>query len=388
LEKTDIKLEGIHYATGRPVRLEISNGIIVSVEETGTDHVSWDSDELPVIAPGLLDLQVNGYKGVDFNAPGLTADQVEMVSAELMRRGITGYFPTLITGPPDRTSELLGIIADAVRMPGLAGQMIKGIHMEGPFISREDGPRGAHPAAYCMDPDPGLIKRWNKVSNGLVRLVTLAPELPGSEDVIMACKDEGMVVGIGHTSADSGVIRSAVKAGATLSTHLGNGAHALLPRHPNYIWDQLAEEALYASMIADNFHLPEAVLKVFIRVKKEKAILVSDSMSYSGMPPGVYDSPAAGKVRLTGEGKLHREGEPGTLAGSASVLMDGIRRITALEGFPCAWNMASVHPNRLLCEKAEAGIEKGAPADLVLLYGSESDPEISRVCIGGSIHSV
>jgi N-acetylglucosamine-6-phosphate deacetylase len=150
----------------------------------------------------------------------------------------------------------------------------------------------------------------------------------------------------------------------------------------------LAEEALYASMIADNFHLPDAVLKVFIRVKKEKAILVSDSMSYSGMPPGVYDSPAAGKVRLTTEGKLHRDGEPGTLAGSASVLMDGIRRITALEGFPCAWNMASVHPNRLLCEKAEAGIEKGAPADLVLLYGSESDPEISRVCIGGSIHSV
>jgi N-acetylglucosamine-6-phosphate deacetylase len=391
LEKTDITLEGIHYATCRPIRLEISNGIIMSIQETGyvqkENGASGSAEDVPVIAPGLVDLQVNGYKGIDFNAPGLTADQIEKVSVELLGKGITGYFPTLITGPRERTLELLEVIANAVRKPGLAGKLIKGIHMEGPFISREDGPRGAHPAAYCLDPDPELIKKWNEASDGLVRLVTLAPELPGSEKVIRTCREAGIAVGIGHTSADSEVIRRAVEAGASLSTHLGNGAHNILPRHPNYIWDQLAEEALYASMIADGFHLPDAVLKVFIRVKGEKAILVSDSMSYSGMPPGVYDSPATGKVRLTTEGKLHRKGEPGTLAGSASILMDGIRKITTIQGLPFAWDMASVYPNRLLNDRVPAGLEPGAPADLVLLRSVEPEPEISKVYKGGKIYS-
>jgi len=397
LEKADKIFEGIHYATGRPIRLGVSKGIIVSVDGTGPESISGIpggsdmpsgfheefSENLPVIAPGMIDLQVNGFMGVDFNDPGLTADQVEQASLSLLRSGVTGYHPTVITGPPERTGRLLQVISEAVHRGNLASRILNGIHVEGPFISREDGPRGAHPAEFCMDPDIELVKRWQKMAGGLIRILTLAPELPGSEALIRTCLEMGIVVGIGHTKANTDQIRRAADAGATLSTHLGNGSHAVLPRHPNYIWDQLAEDRLYASMIADGFHLPDEVLKVFIRAKGEKAILVSDCMTYSGMPPGVYESPSTGKVRLTTGGKLHREGEPGTLAGSASMLIQGVRRIARIQGLAFAWDMASVHPSRLMNDAAGEGLQKGAPADLVLLGRGDPDPEILGVFKGG-----
>ena len=383
-------IEGIHYATGRPVRLTIRNGVIENVEDMDTALLPDSPSGHPVIAPGLVDLQVNGFMGIDFNAPDLNVGQVESVSAHLLRHGVTAFCPTLITGPAERTNRLLGVMAEAVRRGGLAGEMILGIHLEGPFISPEDGPRGAHPAAHCSDPDPELFNRWQDRADGLIRLLTLAPELPGSEAMIRACRKTGVVAAIGHTAAGSGEIRRAVEAGAMLSTHLGNGAHQVLPRHPNYIWDQLAEEQLYASFIADGFHLSDAVLKVFMAVKGEKAILVSDSMEFSGMPPGVYDSTAAGRVRLTPEGKLHLEEDPGTLAGSASLLLGGVRRISRLKGLADAWNMASLHPLRLMSEygangsvTGTGGLRKGAPADLVLLDTTDGRISILKVLKNG-----
>ena len=382
-------LEGIHYATGRRVRLTIGNGIIRALEDSVPPTVQEGGAGQMVIAPGLTDLQVNGFMGVDFNDPALTAGQVETTCSRLLQHGVTAFCPTLITGPPDRTSRLLGVISEAVDRGGLAGQMIAGIHLEGPFISPENGPRGAHPEQYCMDPDPDLFQKWYELAGGRIGILTLAPELPGSEALIRSCREMGVVAAIGHTAAVSREIRQAVEAGATLSTHLGNGCHSVLPRHPNYIWDQLAEERLYASFIADGFHLPDAVLKVFMAVKGEKAVLVSDSMEFSGMPPGLYDSPATGRVVLTPEGRLHKESDPGTLAGSASLLLDGVRRIARIKGLTLAWNMASLHPAELLAlpgghgsvlpgetgdieKPPRTGIDKGAAADLVLL--DRADP--------------
>ena len=193
----------------------------------------------------------------------------------------------------------------------------------------------------------------------------------------------GIIVAIGHTSMSSGDLKAAVSAGATLSTHLGNGAHKLLPRHPNYIWDQLAEDGLYASMIADSFHLPESVLKVFMQTKKTKAILISDGMPYTGLEPGLYDSPAAGRIRLTGDGKLHREGDPGLLAGSASTLFQGVQNMSRLEGLAFAWDMGSLHPTRLLNHTSILGLQVGAPADLVLLDPDLDNLKILKVFKGG-----
>ncbi len=371
-------IEGIHYCSGNRVRIEISDGVISSMEETVKDHV-WDvgvGKELPVVAPGLVDLQINGYRGVDFNDPELTPEQIEKTSEELLLTGVFTYYPTLITGSPEKISSLLATFAKTLGQDGLASRMIGGIHLEGPFISKEDGPRGAHASEYCLDPDLELLKRWQEEANGMIRIVTLAPELPGSVPLIKFCVSMGIVVGLGHTAANTDQIRSAVDAGATLSTHLGNGCHSTLPRHPNYIWDQLAQENLYASIIADGFHLPDSVLSVFIKSKGEKAILISDGMTYTGLTPGLYDSSATGRVCLTPEGKLHQEGKPGTLAGSASTLLNGVRLMSSMVGYKKAWEMGSVGPARLLNLDMSNGLTVGAPAKLVLL-----EPDLSHLAI-------
>jgi N-acetylglucosamine-6-phosphate deacetylase len=385
MEPQNLIIEGIHYATRKVFRLGIRNGYIYSLADIEGIYRAGEHNgvKLSIIAPGLVDLQINGYKGVDFNHKDLAAEQIEAASLNLLKLGITKFFPTLVTGPVERISTLLKTFADVIDQKVMASQMIGGIHLEGPFISRENGPRGAHPREYCIDPVIAMVKKWQEEAKGRIRIITLAPELPGSTDLIRTCVKMGMVVAIGHTAATSDEIRRAVDAGATLSTHLGNGSHTILPRHPNYIWDQLAEDRLFASMIADGFHLPDPVLKVFIRSKKERAILVSDGMPYSGLDPGVYDSPSNGAIRLTEEGKLHLEDHPEILAGSASTLLDGVGKIAELEGFPFAWDMGSVHPSRMLNHASKHGLHVGAPADLVLLDPDLKNLRINRVYKNG-----
>jgi N-acetylglucosamine-6-phosphate deacetylase len=380
MEKQDHSLEGIHYSSGKHIRLAISGGKIGALSEAGkVEREDCSVPPLPLIAPGLVDIQINGFSGVDFNQEELRAEQIEEASERLLKGGVTTFFPTLITGSPEKTGRLLETFAKAMEQNRLASRMIGGIHLEGPFISREDGPRGAHPEEFCLDPDPEWLKVWQVKAGGNIKLLTLAPELPGSESLIRTAVDLGMVVGIGHTSAGSEQIRRAVEAGATLSTHLGNGCHKLLPRHPNYLWDQLAEDRLFASMIADGFHLPDAVLRVFTRQKEKKAILVSDGMTYTGLEPGLYDSPALGKVSLTPGGKLHLEGDPMTLAGSARTLLTGVVKMAELLPFDRAWDMGSVHPSTLMNLATLQGMAPGAPANLVLLDPHDGQPEILQV---------
>ncbi|MDF1576734.1 MAG: amidohydrolase family protein [Bacteroidales bacterium] len=382
-------LEGIHYRSRRVIRLGMRNGSIYSISEEGGASFSSEKSRslLPVIAPGLVDLQINGMRGVDFNDPELLPRQVEEVAPLLLEEGVTRFYPTLITGPAGRTSCLIRTLKELRHRDGLAGRMIGGIHLEGPFISREEGPRGAHPEEYCLDPDIPQIERWQEEAEGLIRIITLAPELPGCEALIRACVKLGMVVAIGHTAANTGQILRAVKAGATLSTHLGNGCHPVLPRHPNYIWDQLASETLYVSMIADGFHLPDSVLKVFSGIKKERTILVSDGMSFTGMEPGLYISPSTGAVQLTPAGKLHREGDPGLLAGSAGTLLEGVRKMSFMCGLTRAWEMGSVNPLNLMNLAMGDGLRVGAPADLVLLDGGACSLTINQVYKNGILRS-
>jgi len=388
MEDQDHILEGIHYHSGKHIRLEIRQGKIIALDEPGWSPAQEDASrpQLPIIAPGLVDLQVNGYMGVDFNEANLLPEQIERASERLLSEGVTSYYPTLITGSREKTVQLLETFAEAMEQQELASRMIAGIHLEGPFISREEGPRGAHPEEFCLDPDPELLKEWQERAGGRIRLLTLAPELPGSDRIISFAVDMGIVVGIGHTAASDEQIQKAVEAGATLSTHLGNGCHNILPRHPNYIWDQLAEDRLYASMIADGFHLPDSVLRVFARQKGEKAILISDGMPYTGLEPGLYDSPALGKVCLTPESKLHLEGKADTLAGSASTLFAGVKKMATLLPLAHAWDMGSINPSRLMAGSGKSGLETGAPADLVLLSPHHEGPlKIRSVCKKGKI---
>lgn len=339
--------EAVHYATGERIKVEMTDDSLAAVAGMNNETVYF--------APGLVDLQVNGYMGIDFNSPDLTVEQVHQVTRLLQAVGVVKYCPTVITNSEEAMSQSLRVIAAACAVNEITRRSIAGVHLEGPFISPEDGPRGAHPAEFVTAPDIDLFQRLQSAATGMIRIVTMSPEWAGNQLFIEQCVQEGIIVSIGHTAASSQQIVEAVRAGAFMSTHLGNGAHLMLPRHPNYIWEQLAADELYTCFIADGFHLPDAVQKVIMRVKKEKAILVSDAAHLAGLPAGDYKTHIGGRVTLTELGKLHLTAQPELLAGSAQMLIQGISRLVreGLCSLEDAWNMGSIHPWGLINKYSE-----------------------------------
>jgi N-acetylglucosamine-6-phosphate deacetylase len=364
-----LTLRGRFYRDGNPVEIGISDGHIVSIS-TPADSVAEDI----YVGPGFMDIQVNGYAGVDYNAVQEDILDLGQISRELLKVGVTSHFPTIITNSPEQISKLILQVVDLRKKDGIASECIPGIHIEGPFISPEDGPRGAHPREFVQAPDWDLFQRWIDKGEGLIRMVTLSPEWENSNSFIKRCIDAGILVSIGHTSATHEQISRAVKAGARLSTHLGNGSHQLLARHPNYLWSQLAEENLAASIIADGFHLPAEVIRVFKKVKNKDLILVSDSTSLAGMPPGDYDLHIGGQVTLNSEGKLHMRSNAKMLAGSAMNLLQGVNFLLKKElaDLAEAWEMASVRPQQLFDLPFEP-LQIGQKADLIMVRNLVDD---------------
>ncbi|MBD0254547.1 MAG: amidohydrolase family protein [Cytophagales bacterium] len=374
-------LTGLHYRTGRPVEVACRAGTIDHIRE----GEGLQTAGLPWLGPGLTDLQVNGFRGIDLNAPDLSAADLERLTQELWSVGVTSFLPTLITNHPTATEAALRTIRRACETSRVVRGAVAGIHLEGPFISPEDGPRGAHPKAHVRAPDWALLEAFREASGDRVRLVTLSPEWPGAPELIGRCVAHGIRAAIGHTAATPDQIAAAVAAGASLSTHLGNATHQMLPRHPNYLWEQLAHDDLAASLIADGFHLPDAVLKVAMKVKGDNAMLISDSVSLAGMPPGTYRTHIGDRVVLTADGKLHLDGQPKVLAGSAQPLLWGVQHLLRrnLRTLPQAWDMASAGPNRFMGRPARAGLQPGAPADLVVFTRNGSDLRVLQTYKAG-----
>jgi N-acetylglucosamine-6-phosphate deacetylase len=293
--------------------------------------------------PGFFDLQVNGFAGVDFGDAALTSDRLLEAVAAIERTGVTRFLPTLITSS-------LEVFAAAARTIGrTAHAAIAGIHMEGPYIAREDGPRGAHPREFVRDADLDDFRRRLDAADGRIRLVTVAPEVPGVLRVIEHAVAGGLRVAIGHTGATPAQIADAVSAGATLSTHLGNGCAQMLPRHPNVIWEQLAEDRLTACFIVDGHHLPPATVKAMVRAKTPaRSILVTDATAAAGMPPGRYKLGGL-EVELSPTGRVAAPGAP-NLAGSALRLDVAIGNTVRFTGLPLeeVVPMASSRPAQYL----------------------------------------
>ncbi|MFK7694580.1 N-acetylglucosamine-6-phosphate deacetylase [Paenibacillus sp. HJGM_3] len=384
IEDEATKLEGLDYRTGQPIEVTLEEGRIASVMAKPPAR-SDGEPALSYIAPGLVDLQVNGFMGHDINSFPLAAETVQMVVRKLWREGVTTFLPTVTTNSDERIEEAMSVIAQACESDADCAAGVAGIHLEGPFISPEDGPRGAHLAQYVRPPDWERFCRWQEAARGRIRIVTLSPEWPGSAGFIRRCVESGVIVSIGHTAAAPEQIREAVEAGASMSTHWGNGAHLLLPRHPNYLWEQLAQDELYIGLIADGFHLPEAVLKTAIRVKGERAMLVSDAVHLGGLPAGTYMSHKRVQVVKTEEGRLHLADNPKLLAGSVQALPWGVAHLVAsgICPLPQAWEMASLGPARRLSLAVQQGLEAGAPADLVLFDFDENRRIQVRSCWKG-----
>lgn len=327
------------------------------------------ADNVPVLLPGLMDVQINGFAGYDVNDPEVTAETVAGMAQALWKTGVTSFCPTITTQSFTRIHRSVQAIAEACRQDRRVARSIIGVHLEGPYVSGEDGPRGAHPAEWVRDPDYDEFQRWQEAAEGRIRIVTLAPERAGSTQFIKKTVNSGVVVAIGHTAADTDAIRAAIDAGATLSTHLGNGAHGFIRRHPNYIWDQLAADELSAGIIVDGHHLPPTVVKTFWRAKgEERLFLVSDAVAIAGLPPGRYTA-LGQQVELTPAGRVNLLGTE-YLAGSALELRQGVVNFMRFTGVSLAraWELASARPAQLVGLGSELGsLTPGQRADFVLV---------------------
>ena len=361
----------------------IERGMISRIAPgAGGRPVEFGGDDF-IICGGFFDSQVNGYGGVDFNGKDLTPEKLRQAVLSLASSGVIAFFPTLTTAPRERMIANLKVLARAVEEDPLMGRMCRGVHLEGPYISPEEGFRGAHPKEFIRPPDREEVNRFQEACGGRIRLITLAPEVSGALPFIEWAVSRGMVVGLAHTDASEDTLEDAFRAGARLSCHLGNGARALLPRHRNSIQKQLSMDGLMASIIADGVHLPDYVVKNFIRAKgAARILLTTDSMAAAGAPAGRYTVGDL-EVEISPDGRSARL--PGTpyLAGS-TLTMD--RAVTNVMRFadtdlPSAVKMASENAGRLFPDiSGEIGV--GAPANLVLFQHKE-EVVIQGTWIGG-----
>ncbi len=315
---------------------------------------------------GLLDLQVNGYAGVDFNTTALTPDALDHALRAMLRAGVTACLPTLITAPEDVLADRFAALDRAVARSRLGPVMVPGYHLEGPFLSPEPGYAGCHPAAAMVPPDPSLISRIRKSLARPILLLTLAPERAGALGLIAWARDQGIVVAMGHTHADAGVVADAASAGVTLSTHLGNALPQPQPKFLNPLMAQLAADGLSASFIADGIHIPRDALKVLIRAKGlERSILVTDATAAAATPPGLYDF-AGMTIEHTADGSVREPASP-VLAGSALCLDQAVRNIIdwGIAAPEAALRMASIQPASLVAEALACQGARLAPSEVI-----------------------
>ena len=384
--RPDLVLTGRSAEDGLAVRLTVRDGRIASIER---DDVAkgdvW-------VSAGWTDSQINGYGGHDPNAAGADGAVVSAMVRALWPEGVTGSCVTICTESAPRMLEGIRSVAEACERDPLAAASIVGIHVEGPHLAREDGPRGAHPLRHIRPPNIDEYRRWQDAAGGRIRIVTVAPEYDEVIPYIRAVVADGVLVSIGHTAASGDQIRAAVDAGARWSTHLGNGAHAVIRRHPNYIWDQLAEDRLSAGFIFDGHHLPPAVMRTVVRAKGiERSVLVSDALAIAGLPAGEYELFDGTPVLLLPSGRLELKGTP-YLAGAATALPACVANAIRHAGVTLAdaVRMVTANPSRLLGLPTVDGREslrEGVAANLTMFRRSEAtgDVEIVQTVLGGSV---
>jgi N-acetylglucosamine-6-phosphate deacetylase len=366
---------GIDVATDESVALEFVETILsVRPGDTAADVF---------LAPGFIDLQVNGFAGVDFNDPNAPVQEIGRALDAMFSTGVTRCLPTVITGSPEAMlASLRNLRRAQMELPH--GRAIAGFHVEGPHIGPEDGPRGAHPARWVRPPDIDEFARWQEATGGNIRLVTLSPHWPEAPGYIAALTKAGVVASIGHTGANAEQIARAVDAGATLSTHLGNAAHKMVPKFPNCLWDQIAEDRLHASFIVDGLHLDPSFLRVALRTKSvERTILVTDAAAPAG---AVADRYRLGEleVELTAD---HRVVLSGTqkLAGSALRMNSAVANLMRIGGLSLrdAIRTATTNPARLIgLEGRTRGLTSGDRGDVVV-FRKASELDIEAVYLDG-----
>ncbi len=362
---------GRHPETGCLVHIHHEGGCITGVEDAGSPNGE------PWIAPGMIDIQVNGFAGVDYNSPDTPQDEIARSIDVIRATGVTRFLPTVITGSNENIRGSLKNLAQAKRELPNGGSMA-GFHVEGPWISGVDGPRGAHPVEHTRAATVEEWEQFQDAAEGSISLLTLAPEQEDALAVAEHVARQGVTVSIGHTNATGEQIQDAIQAGATMSTHLGNGAHHVLPRFPNYIQEQMAADELSAGLIVDGIHLTPSFVKIAVRAKGlDQSILVTDAVAPAGCPPGIYRVGHI-EVELTPENRVELT-TTRRLAGSALKMDYGLGRLIQFAGITLyqALRMGTVNAAKgIRLEGRQGFLEPGDLADLMLFRYDEQAGEI------------
>ena len=302
---------------------------------------------------GLVDLQVNGHTGFDFNSDpaGWMPEEFHRVRADLAGHGLVAVLPTFITAPVESILARTARWSEFVDADRHLAAFFPKLHIEGPFLCALQGPRGAHPPEHIIAPAdaPDFLDRLREASGDRIGILSVAPDCPGILPVIERASQAGICVALAHTGATPEQIDAALAAGARMATHLGNGSHQQLLRLDNYLQYQLARDDLAASFIADGHHMPLTTLKNFLRAKTPaRSVLVSDAMTAAGLGPGTYPL-GEGQVEVLPTGRANIPGQD-NLAGSTLILDQAVLNVTRHCGFDfeTAWAMASSTPARLV----------------------------------------
>ncbi|MCD6364873.1 MAG: N-acetylglucosamine-6-phosphate deacetylase [Planctomycetes bacterium] len=331
--------------------------------------------------PTLFDIQVNGYGGRTCRIGSEKEIGVLAYITRIFRsNGIGWWIPTITSSSPEVLAAAFKYCGAELDGDADTSASIPGLHLEGPYISPIDGPRGAHVLKDVRPPDWDEFQKLQEACGGRILYVTVAPEVDGCIDFIRKCVASGVVVSMGHTNLDRDDLARAVDAGASMATHLGNGAHDMIQRHNNYIWYLLANRRCYASFVADGHHLPQECLYSLIHAKGlDLSIITSDCITLGGMKPGIYQVRDR-EIEKLPSGRINLRGTK-NLAGGASNQRECTETVIRLAKLSHArgWATASTNPAKMLGLDDRLGIEAGKEASITVYKYSEAGPKISVV---------
>lgn len=369
LEPTLVSLEvsgeatARHYQTGEPLCFTWEAGILQSIKPASTEEAGdlW-------IAPGLLDLQVNGYAGVDFQQdPGEISEEGLLKAVRALQRdGCPRILLTLITAPWEKLKVGITEYRRIIQSNPELRQAIVGWHIEGPFLSDQPGFSGAHHPEWMTDPTPEKIRELRSWVGQDPVLLTLAPERGGSIEAIREAVQAGFLPSAGHSNASRQALQEAADAGLRAFTHLANGCPQQLDRHDNILWRVIEESRLVAGLIPDGIHVSPALFRLLHQaLGRERIYWTTDAMSAAGAPSGRY---SLGSIDLmVGDDRIVRHPVTKTFAGSALEPIEGIRRGAHMleTSWRHVWDYFSVHPARLI--NLPCDLSPGSPAGFCLI---------------------
>jgi N-acetylglucosamine-6-phosphate deacetylase len=342
--------------------------------------------ERPFVSPGFVDIQINGFAGVDFSEPALEPEKAISILPAIWKTGVTSFCPTLVTNSIARLERNFRVLEQARRLDARFAASVPGFHLEGPYLSPL-GSHGAHDPALMHPPKWDEFLRLQEAAAGKIAIITLAPELPGACDFIRRARAAGVVVAIGHTDGTPGHIHQAIEAGAVLSTHLGNGCPEYIHRHRNPLWAQLASDRLSVSLICDGFHLPPDLIRVAFRVKGEDAcILITDAIHAATLPPGRY-ALVGRQVELLPSGQVVTADRQ-SMAGSTLSMDRAVSVFMEYAQVPLeqALRAATSNPGSLLGRDGVCTrLAEGQIANLVLFNARKENLDIKAVILKGEV---